>query len=233
MDRDRGARVEAERARLLGGCGRNILGLILVVVILFGAVMILTPVAAFISAPWSLGLGGAPTLTGSWVGSLRSKWGSEYHLHLDLAWEPPRIRTSRRGRSSSRADLTGKARICNRAGKELRLAVSGDADRSASDVRIDLEVRESPYRESLPLRGAWHGDTLQVDAFTTPFGPEGELRGGRSTVSSTTTDQAGRLVELYPTDLGPNQVPADSFPRVTLHKGGEAEYRAGCRALQA
>lgn len=227
--------MRAERARLLRGCGRNVLGLVLAVAILAGLLAILTPISAFISAPWSLGLGGGPTMTGTWVGPLRSKWGSEYHLHLDLAWEPPSLRSSRGGRSgrgSSRGDLTGTARICNRAGKEFRMEVSGDADRSASDVRIDLEARTSQYRESLPLRGAWDGDTLQLSAFTSPFGPEGELRGSRSTVSSSTTDQAGRFVELYPTDLTADQVPGDRFPEVTLRKGGEAEFRAGCQAIQ-
>lgn len=226
MGWDREARLRAERARLLRGCGRNVLGLALVVAILVGLMAVLTPVSAFLFAPWAIGLGGGPTLTGTWVGPLRSKWGLEYHLHLDLDWVAPRGRTSRAG-------LTGTARICNRAGTDFRMEVSGDADRSASDVRIDVEARESRYRESLPLRGAWHGDTLQLSAFTSPFGPEGELRGSRSTVSTTTTDQAGQLVSLYPTDLGPNQVPADSFPQVTLRKGGEAEYRAGCRAIRA
>ena len=218
--------MRAERARLLRGCGRNVQGLALAVAIIVGLMAVLTPVSAFLFAPWAIGLDGGATLTGTWVGPLRSKWGSEYHVYLDLDWVAPRGRTSRAG-------LSGTARVCNRSGKEFRMEVRGDADRSASDVRIDVEARESRYRESLPLRGAWHGDTLQLSAFTSPFGPEGELRGGRSTVSSSTTDQAGRLVELYPTDLGPNQVPADSFPQVTLRKGGEAEYRAGCRAIQA
>jgi hypothetical protein len=128
--------------------------------------------------------------------------------------------------------LIGRARICNASGKEFQLEVSGDADRSASDVRVDLEDRESRYRESLPLRGAWHGETLQVSAFTSPFGPEGELRGSRSTVSSSTEDASGQFVELYPTGLTPDQVPADRFPEVTLRKGGEAEYQSGCRAIR-
>jgi hypothetical protein len=232
VDWDREARLRAERARLLRGCGRNILGLVLAVAILAGLQAVLTPISQLLFAPWSLGLGGGPTLTGTWVGPLRSKWGSEYYLHLDLAWDPPRLSSSRNSRSSG-GDLTGTARICNRSGKEFAMAVGGDANRSASDVRIDVEARASRYRESLPLRGAWHGDTLDLSAFTTPFGPEGELRGARSTVTSTTTDQAGRLVELYPTGLTPDQVPGDSFPQVKLRKGGEAEYRAGCRSIQA
>lgn len=226
MDWDRDAMMRAERARLLRGCGRNVLGLLLAVAIVVAVASILTPVSAFLFAPWAIGLGGSPTLTGNWVGPLRSKWGGEYHLYLDLDWVPPRGRTSRAG-------LAGTARICNRFGKELHLTVSGDADRSASDVRIDVEARESRYRESLPLRGSWHGDTLRLSAFTSPFGPEGELRGARSTVSSSTTDEAGRFVQLYPTGLTPDQVPSDSFPEVTLRKDGEAEYRAGCRAIQA
>jgi hypothetical protein len=126
----------------------------------------------------------------------------------------------------------GAALVCNRVGKEFRLALSGDADRDAQDVRVDLEARDSRYRESLPLRGAWHGETLRLAAFTSPFGPEGELRGGRSTVSRSETDQDGRSVEVYPTDLDSDQVPADSFPDVTLRKGSEADYQAGCQAMQ-
>jgi hypothetical protein len=201
-----------------------------------GVSTILTPIYTMLFAPWALDQGGRPTLTGAWVGPLRSKWGSEYHLYLDLRLDPPSVTRRRRGsarRGLSRPDLVGEARICNRAGKEFRLEVRGDADRDAQDVQVDAEARDSQYRESLPLRGAWDGEeTLRLTAFTSPFGPEGELRGGRATVSSTTTDATGRLVELYPADLTPDQVPADSFPEVTLHKGGEAEHRAGCKALE-
>jgi hypothetical protein len=202
------------------------------IILLVAFAYLLEPINLVLFAPWAMSLDGGPTLTGTWVGPLRSKWGSEYHLYLDLKWDPPRIRGSRGSRPASRSNLVGEARICNRAGKEFRLAVSGAADRAASDVRVDVEARDSQYRESLPLRGAWHGETLQLSAFTTPFGPEGELRGGRSTVSSSTTDAAGRFVELYPTDLSPDQVPADSFPDVVLRKGGEADFRSGCQAIR-
>jgi hypothetical protein len=225
VDWSQEASLRRARARPLGGCRRSLLSIALAVVLLIGVAVLLTPVSALLFAPWAIGLDGSPTLTGTWVGPMRSKWGSEYHLYLDLGWEPPRGRTAR-------ARLIGEAWICNRAGTGFRLEVSGDADRSANDVRIDVEARESRYRESLPLRGAWDGgETLRLSAFTSPFGPEGELRGSRSTVSSSTTDATGRLVELYPTDLTPDQVPADSFPEVTLRKGGEADYQAGCRAI--
>jgi hypothetical protein len=223
---DRDATRRTARAGLLRGVLQGTLRLVLLVGLLAGLIAALRPVSAALFAPWSIGRPGGQTLTGSWVGPLRSKWGSEYHLYVELGWEPPRGRTSR-------AKLTGTARVCTRAGREYRLLVSGDADRDAQDVRLDLEARESRYRESLPLRGAWHGDTLRVAAFTSPFGPEGGLRGGRSTVSRSTTDQRGRFVEEYPTDLTPDQVPADSFPDVTLRKGGEPEFRAGCAHLTA
>jgi hypothetical protein len=206
------------------GIGRDVLHGVLAIILLVAVVAVLRPISALLFAPWAIGIDGGPTLTGTWVGPMRSKWGSEYYLYLDLGWEPPRGRTPR-------ARLTGEAWICNRAGKEFRLEVSGDADRQAQNVRIDAEARDSQYRESLPLRGAWNRDTLQLTAFTSPFGPEGELRGSRSTVSSSTSDAAGRFVELYPTGLGPDQVPADSFPDLTLHKGDSADYRAQCRTI--
>jgi hypothetical protein len=165
--------------------------------LLVAVVAVLRPISALLFAPWAIGIDGGPTLTGTWVGPMRSKWGSEYYIYLDLGWEPPRGRTPR-------ARLTGEAWICNRAGKEFRLEVSGDADRQAQNVRIDAEARDSRYRESLPLRGAWNRDTLRLTAFTSPFGPEGELRGSRSTVSSSTSDAAGRFLELYPT--GPARI---------------------------
>lgn len=202
------------------------LRLALVAGLLVGLTAVLRPVSAMLFAPWSIARPGGQTLTGNWVGDLRSKWGSEYHLYLELGWEPPRGRTAR-------ARLTGAARVCNRAGREHRLVVSGDADRDAADVRLDLEAGDSRYRESLPLRGAWHGETLRLSAFTSPFGPEGELRGGRSTVSRSTTDEQGQFVDEYPTDLAPDQVPGDSFPDVILRKAGEAEYQAGCARLTA
>ena len=204
--------------------------MLLVGLLLFAA-FVLTEVSRWILAPWSISTDGSPTLTGTWVGPLRSKWGSEYHLLVNVDWDPPRTRRgSRRRRPDGR--LVGEALVCNRAGKEFRLTVSGDANRSASDVQIDLEARDSQYRESLPLQGSWHGETLQMSAFTSPFGQEGELRGARSSVSSSTTDKDGQFVSLYPENLGPNQIPADSFPEVTLKKGGQADYEAGCRALR-
>ena len=224
MGWDRDATRRTARAGLLRRTLRGALGLVLLVGALVGLTMALRPVSALLFAPWSVARPDGQTLTGAWVGPLRSQWGSEYHLYLELDWGPPRGRTSR-------ANLTGTARVCNRAGQEFRLAVSGDANRDAQDVRLDLEARESQYRESLPLRGAWHGETLHVAAFTSPFGPEGGLRGGRSTVSRSTTDQHGRFVAEYPTNLPPDQVPADSFPEVMLRKGGEAQYQAGCRRL--
>jgi hypothetical protein len=215
----------AAQSRLLRGIGRGILRAGLAVVLLGAVVAVLWPISMFLFAPWAISLDGGPTLPGTWAGPLSSKWGSEYYLYLDLGWEPPRGRTSR-------ARLTGEAWVCNRAGQEFRLAVRGDADRGAKDVRVDAEARDSQYGESLPLRGAWHGDTLELAAFTSPFGPEGQLRGSRSTVSSSTTDAAGRFVEVYPTGLRSDQVPADSFPDVTLQRGDRGAYRAGCQALQ-
>jgi hypothetical protein len=207
------------------GIGRGVLHAALGIMLLVAVAAILRPISALLFAPWAIGIDGGPTLTGTWVGPMRSKWGSEYYIYLDLGWEPPHGRTAR-------ARLTGEAWICNRAGKEFRLEVSGDADRPAQNVRIDAEARDSRYRESLPLRGAWNRDTLRLSAFASPFGPEGELRGSRSTVSSSTSDAAGRFVELYPTGLGPDQVPADSFPDLTLHKGDSADYQAQCRMIR-
>jgi hypothetical protein len=204
----------------------------LVVLLFLAFAFLLERINMVLFAPWAMSLTGGPTLTGVWVGPMRSHWGSEYYLHLDLQWEPPGFRRSRSAGSGFRADLIGEARICNRAGKEFRLAVRGDADRDALDVRVDAEARDSQYRESLPLRGSWRGDTLHLSAFTMPFGPEGDLRGARSTVSSSTTDAEGRFVRLYPRDLTPNQVPADSFPEFTMRKGVEADFLTGCAAIR-
>jgi hypothetical protein len=224
MDWDLDAARRSARTRLLRRVARSAGGVLLAIGALVGLSVALRPVSAVLFAPWAIARPGGETLTGAWIGPLRSQWGSEYYLSMELGWEPPRGRTSR-------AKLTGMARVCNRAGHELRLAVSGDADRDAEDVRLDLEARDSRYRESLPLRGAWRGETLHMTAFTSPFGPEGALRGGRSTVSRSTTDRNGHFVAEYPADLAPDQVPGDSFPEVTLRKGGEAEYRAGCGSL--
>jgi hypothetical protein len=220
------------RPRARRGSGCSPVGIALTILLLLVAAFLLERVNQILFAPWAMAPDGGPTLTGTWVGPLRSQWGPEYYLSLDLQWKPPSFRGSRGVRSRSRANLTGEARICNQAGKEFRLAVSGGADRDAQDVRVDAEARESQYRESLPLRGAWHGETLELSAFTTPFGPEGELRGGRATVSSSTTDAAGRFVELYPSDLKPDQVPSGRFPEITLRKGDDAAFRTGCDAIR-
>lgn len=211
---------------------QGVLPLALLLIALTALALVFDSISLFLYAPWARSVDGGPTLTGTWVGPLRSRWDSEYYLSLDLQWDPPRYRSSRGRRRGFRGDLIGEARICNRAGKVFRLAVDGDANRDAQDVRVSAEARESQHRESLPLRGAWHGETLQLTAFTTPFGPEGELRGGRSTVSSSTSDANGQFVELYPSNLTQDQVPSDSFPEITLRKGDEAAFRAGCDAIK-
>lgn len=68
---------------------RQIIGLVLVAGLVIAATYALTPIVALIFAPWSISQGGSPTLTGTWAGPLRSKWGSEYHLLLSLDWESP------------------------------------------------------------------------------------------------------------------------------------------------
>ena len=114
------------RSRSRGGCGRDLLGAALALGLLVAiAVFVLEPVHTLLFAPWSIGRDGSPTLTGTWVGPLRSRWGSDYYLYLDLKLEPPRLRGrrgSRRSRRSPRADLVGEARVCNQAGKEFRLS---------------------------------------------------------------------------------------------------------------
>jgi len=126
VSRSREASVRAARAGLLRRVGRSALCLALAVALLIGLTAVLTPIFALLFAPWAIDWGGGPTLTGAWVGPLRSNWGSEYHLYVELGWEPPRGRTSR-------AYLTGTAWVCNRTGAEFRLEVRGDADRAAQD----------------------------------------------------------------------------------------------------
>jgi hypothetical protein len=60
------------------GIGRDVLHAVLAIILLVAVVAVLRPISALLFAPWAIGIDGGPTLTGTWVGPMRSKWGSEY-----------------------------------------------------------------------------------------------------------------------------------------------------------
>jgi len=172
-------------------------------------------VARVIGAPWSLGLGGQATLTGTWSGSMRARQGAEYGLLLDLEYRSTFGRSGtgrRRGRPSS-SNLEGRASVCTPRGVRYEYDVRGHADRAGAIRRLWLEY-DDPERSALDLAfsGRWDGQALALAADGNPFLPDGSFVLPRTTSSSD---------------------PDDGFGPIALTDRSRAGFEATCRRLQA
>ncbi|MCC7371465.1 MAG: hypothetical protein IT306_23805 [Chloroflexi bacterium] len=118
-------------------------------------------------APWSMPALG-PTLTGVWEGPLRAEQGAEYRLYVELSYRDGGVRLS--GAST----LTGRARICNRAGELFEYSVDGEASRSGDRVELRLTFAD-PARRALGtvLDGSWSGQSLTLRPTANPFADDG------------------------------------------------------------
>jgi hypothetical protein len=165
----------------------------------------------WIEAPWSLGGPGQPTLTGTWEGPLRARQGSQYRLFVDVRDDERRLNRSRSRGTRNRADLVGFGRICAPTGTLYEYTVIGGANRSADEVRIELEYPDPKLSAlGIDFEGGWHGETLALRALSNPFDPAGTFTPNRSWSSADPPD------DIAPTDLR----------RATL-----ADFEAACRQL--
>jgi hypothetical protein len=160
-------------------------------------------------APWSVGTGGRPTLTGTWEGQLSARRGARYRLFLDLRYSG---RLQGAGTSDTPDNLEGTAHVCTPTGETWDYAVSGRADRAAENVQLRLTFGD-PARSALdlPLSGTWHGDRFAVEVTDNPFQPDGSFKPGPRVSSS--------------------EDPDDSFLPTTLEKADRTGFDNACRAL--
>jgi hypothetical protein len=117
--------------------------------------------------PWAYGGDGRPTLTGTWVGSLRTGSGASRGVMLDVSL-PGLNGGGRRYRRTKYGTLEGTARSCDEAGQIRSFTVSGaPEDRAASRIHLGATPVEKPEPEGLTisnLQGAWdRADVLHVE----------------------------------------------------------------------
>ena len=126
-------------------------------------VVLLITVIESLSTPWALSLTGAPTLTGEWVGTVKTKsgrtldvWLSIHHpLHSDKCMNCPQIE--------------GEARTCEARRDERRYHLWGNVEdwRGSAFLLKTLEESERPLHLTLGyMNGRWSGDVLDL---TTTF----------------------------------------------------------------
>jgi hypothetical protein len=114
--------------------------------------------------PWSVPLGGRPTLTGDWAGTLRTASGAYYGLSLRIAYDE-RTRTTRPGRrpgTSNRSLIEGSGELCNRRGERYSYTLHGSPyDRDGLTSWLNLgSVDTSVTGSAWFFEGRWEGDRL-------------------------------------------------------------------------
>jgi hypothetical protein len=155
--------------------------------------------------PWDDAANG-PTLTGTWVGELRTGRGKPRAVLLDMhRWHPKRA-----GRCSGCATIEGTAMTCDERGQQWRYRAGGKSgDRHATALLVGMSPTADPPPDGLELssvRGRWAGDSLHLEA-------EFHWRKGKSTITdSSDPDTRGWL----------------SLPMV---RGTESDFRARCARI--
>jgi hypothetical protein len=183
-------------------------GIILLVVVIVGVDV----VSRILFAPWSIGVFGRDTLTGSWVGTLRAQQGAEYGLSLDLGYKG-RDGGGYRGSALGSTNLTGHAIICSPTGERFKYDVSGDASRSGVIEDLWLEYGD-PSLSALKLRlsGRWRAPSLTLEPNANPFLPDGSFS---------------------PTRVFSSDDPDDAIAPFDLDKEDPAAFEAMCHRLQS
>jgi hypothetical protein len=133
--------------------------------------------------PWSVPLGGRPTLTGDWAGTLRTASGAHYGLSLRLAYDERRT-TSRPGRrargTGNRSLLEGSGEVCNRRGERYSYTINGSPyDREGTSSWLNLGSLDTGVTGSAwYFEGYWEGDRLLLTG-TNSFELDERPVGGR------------------------------------------------------
>lgn len=166
--------------------------------------------------PWAIPFPGRDTLSGEWVGELRSSAGPRAWLYIAL--EPGSslksvtsyVLPNPRYNTPPGAPLAGKATVCTRRIGRLELDLRGYT-RAWSGERLELMLtpaRPGPPQLRFDLVGEWRGAALDL------------LQDGNS------------LAEIFG---DPGERPGETGPRrvtATLAKGTPEQFRAACAALR-
>lgn len=164
-----------------------------------------------VEAPWSLGMGGRPTLTGTWEGPRPARLGTEYRLYVALAYESSAADAKRYGLSDN---LAGEARLCSPTGDVWLYRLRGQATRAGDTLTLDVwtPAEGPPMPTPGRIEAAWHGaDELTIAGGYNPLMPDGTFAASRVVSSSD---------------------PDDSFVPSTLVRGDLATFDTNCRALR-
>ncbi len=185
-----------------------LISVVLIIAVAFGAEF----VSRILFAPWSIGVLGRDTMTGSWVGEMRAQQGAVYGLFLDLDYKSRGVGGRRGSNAGQTSNLEGHAILCTPTGERFDYAVSGHANRSGNVETLWLEYGD-PSLSALNLRlsGRWRATELSLTPDANPFLPDGRFVSTRALSSAD---------------------PDDSFAPAVLTKGGSDEFEDICQRVQ-
>lgn len=172
-------RCRARAVASLFGCGpRGCLGLVAILAIGLAAVVGLDWVFRIVAEPWSVPLGGRPTLTGEWVGTIRTASSLRFGLALKLDY----YTSSSGGRGRSNIKIDGSGQLCNRRGDRYDYGISGStADWGGGSSRLTLGSRDTGVNGSgWGFQVRWQGDQLTLTGVNDGFELDDRPVGGRS-----------------------------------------------------
>jgi hypothetical protein len=177
----------------------------------------LPAIGRLLFASWSIGVGGRETLTGPWVGSLKTGRGAEFGLLLDLEYKErsgPSYRSG--GGALGSTNLQGRATLCTPTGERYDYEVSGKADPLGGIEKLWLEYGD-PSLSGLDLQhtGAWRGGALDLTTTQNPFHPDGRLLAARTASRDDPVD------------------PTDYFAPASLTARDQAAFGATCQRIRA
>lgn len=143
--------------------------------VLFAAAIVAFPLAMppvrglldGLAYPWAHPWTGKPALIGTWQGDLRIG-GKSYPLTLAIERKPLKShRRATEGRMPRRGGFTGTAEWKDSRGRTTRFDLSGRANRSASEVTLQLTATARPSSSEIQpvvhtLKGALAGTALRL-----------------------------------------------------------------------
>jgi hypothetical protein len=185
-----------------------LMAIILLVVVMFG----IDIVSRLLFAPWSIGVFGRETLTGSWVGSMRAQQGAEYGLTLDLDYKGRGDSGGYRGSALGTTNLKGHATLCTPTGERFEYDIAGDASWRGIVEDLWLEYGD-PTLSTLNLRlsGRWRAPMLTLEPDANPFLPDGSFS---------------------PSRILRSDDPDDAITPFTLAKGDAEDFEAVCQRIR-
>lgn len=171
--------------------------------------------------PWGFYMGGRFHVIPSWTGWGKmhsSKAGGDYVIMMTFS--------PKTGKRLGPAHVSGNAWLCTPRGEKFTLHLGGDMQK---DIRLDSNGKTASFymdtytlksqftgddRPQLEFRGKWNNPDLVLDdhgSIARAFEPDGRLYAGHS-------PSRPYMAEVVP---------------VTLHEGGNAEFEAACKTVEA